>query len=944
MSTPETPDTSPLTGDPPGQQTEPPRQAGAKAKRRSPRWLKILAALVIGGVAVWAFVNYVPDYVARHLINSELKAMGIDTQGVKTLNLRPWNNEIWMGPVSLRPLDSDVKPAAVTRLGVKYDLLQLFQRRALITDMTITGIDIEIERDADGDFTINGIELSRFLAPAPEDEAPPEDQPPAKDGEGWGAGLDVLILTDSRVFLDDLTRGTLTFELDTLKLEGFRTWAPDNPGTFELTGRLNDIDIYATGEARPFGGEITLSFVTKVDRGSWEKVLAYTGPTFDFERQGGQFSSEGKHQLDITEDGGLVFYSKTLFTITDVVAARPDGISGRYDKGVITLDTRTALDENGGMEVLGSTTYTIDGMQLTLPDGQVIDLAGVNAIFDKMKVEIAAGGTANIRLEPAFAVRGVSLDGPAAGSLDHLFIDLGEVNVSTSANRMTMNLSGSTGIGGLALSSPAGLDLAALQVDLANVDVLQQGGALSLTGAATVGAQALEADLPEQPGQPALSAAIGSLDATLSDLGFDTAAAAPQWRTGVNLDAADLGVTVGSGDLAKAKAGRVTLNGATVDQSMAFAAAELVIATLQAELSDKLMTAFGGGEEKTGSAEPAPTVKLARLAFVDGARILYEDTAVDPRVEVSVNARTLEIDNIDTGNPNQRTDAKVVATVNEFATVDASGWAEPLATRPTFDLNATVKGLQLVAFSPYAAEAVGMHLDSGTLSTRTTAAADQGKLKALVKLTLDDLDFTPVSPADAERLSARVGIPVETAVAMLQDPDGAIRLELPVSGTTESPEIDLSQVIGKAIGGAFGALVGGGGKDGGVTFNPITFEAGSTALEKDGIALANSLAEMLRQRPKLSVDVCGRVTSRDLLAYANARGIALPAAPAAGAKAAPAIPEKARVDLNKLAAERTRAVRQFVSAGHGIDPSRIEECRPTFDPTDTGPPRVDIQM
>jgi len=72
--------------------------------------------------------------------------------------------------------------------------------------------------------------------------------------------------------------------------------------------------------------------------------------------------------------------------------------------------------------------------------------------------------------------------------------------------------------------------------------------------------------------------------------------------------------------------------------------------------------------------------------------------------------------------------------------------------------------------------------------------------------------------------------------------------------------------------------------------------AGSTAFEKDGVSLAISLGQMPKQRPKLSVNVCGCVTSQDLLAYANARVIALPAASPAGAKGPSRIPEKARAD------------------------------------------------
>ncbi len=595
------------------------------------------------------------------------------------------------------------------------------------------------------------------------------------------------------------------------------------------------------------------------------------------------------------------------------------------------------------MEVLGSTTYAIDQMQLVIPGGQVIDLGSVNASFDDLKAEIFSDGKTKIRVRPTFGAAGVALKGPANASLDRLSIDLGEVNVSTSAGRLDMNLSGSTSLDALAFASPVELAFKSLRVDLANMDVLQQGGSLSVKGAATAEAQAFTAGLPEQAGQPAIRAGAETLSITLSDLSATNTASAPQWRTGLDLNMSGFDAAVGSGDLAKAKASEVTLTGATIDQSMAFAAGELVIAKLQAELSDKLAMAFGG-ESKTTSDEPAPTVKIGRLALVEGARILYEDTSVDPRVEVSVDAKTLEVKNIDTGDPNQRTDLNLFARVNEFATVDVSGWVEPRAEKPTFDLDASVQGLQLAGFSPYAARAVGMHLESGTLSTRTTGAANGGKLNANVKLTLDDLDFSPVSPAAAERLSQRVGIPLKTAVAMLQDPDGSIRLQLPVSGTTQSPDVDLSSVIRKAIGGAFGGLIGGGGTDGGVAFNPITFDAGTTALTPDGIALAAELARMLKQRPKLSVKVCGRVTSRDLLAYADARKIALPAAQPAGTKSAPALPEKAKADLDKLAAERTRAVRQFVSTGHGIEPSRIEECRPSFDPADPGPPRVDIKM
>jgi outer membrane protein OmpA-like peptidoglycan-associated protein len=509
---------------------------------------------------------------------------------------------------------------------------------------------------------------------------------------------------------------------------------------------------------------------------------------------------------------------------------------------------------------------------------------------------------------------------------------------------------GSTALRKFAVTDPIAAEIGDLSIDFSDLDVEKAGDSLSINGSAVTALQALKTDLPEQPGQPKITATVDTLKLTLSKLAAAIAAGAPQWQTGIDAEVGGLSAAIGK-NLAKAKARQVTLKGATTDQSLSLAADELVISNLQADLSDKLATAFDSGEKKPPAGEPAPAVKLGRLALVNGSEIRYRDTSVEPNVDVTVAANPLELKNVDTGKPNQRTDLKLGGTLNEFAKLDVSGWVEPLAGKPTFDLSANVQGLQLPAFSPYAAEAIGMNLEAGTLSTNAKGAANQGKLNANVKLQLSNLKLSPLSPADAERLSAQVGIPVETAVSLLKDADGTIRLELPISGTTDSPDIDLSQVIGKAIGGAFGSLFASTDTQGGVAFNPIAFKPGSTQLEQGGIAIARDLANMMQKRPQMTVNVCGRATAQDLSAYASRNGLELPKAlpPAnTGNQAAAAIGpeelEQINADMNKLATERTLAVRRYMTSGLGIGEGRIAECRPVFDQTDTGVPRVEISL
>jgi len=45
-------------------------------------------------------------------------------------------------------------------------------------------------------------------------------------------------------------------------------------------------------------------------------------------------------------------------------------------------------------------------------------------------------------------------------------------------------------------------------------------------------------------------------------------------------------------------------------------------------------------------------------------------------------------------------------------------------------------------------------------------------LDAATKLNLLNLRFSPLSPEDSKRLSAATGVPIETAVGLLEDSDG----------------------------------------------------------------------------------------------------------------------------------------------------------------------------
>ena len=335
-------------------------------------------------------------------------------------------------------------------------------------------------------------------------------------------------------------------------------------------------------------------------------------------------------------------------------------------------------------------------------------------------------------------------------------------------------------------------------------------------------------------------------------------------------------------------------------------------------------------------------------------QVRLRDGSVDPNTNATIDMQSLQVLNLNTGDPKQRTQVRMEATINQFTELAIAGWAAPFGGQPDFDLNARLRRLELPTLSPYAAQAIGLNVESGRLSLDVTAAADAGNLKGLLDLTLRDLGFSTLSQADAERLSAAVGVPIETIVGLLQDDQGRIRLSLPISGNLANPAFDPSDAIRQALAGALQAAIlapfhlafapvaliakvaGGGGDK--VALQPIPFPAGVARLDGTAQDMATGLVRVLQERDKLKIKVCGRATASDLTAALRADG-----APESG-PGRDAAAERLAPELWSLAGERTARVRDALITGGSIKARQVGECRILYDPTDTGPPRVDVTL
>jgi hypothetical protein len=490
----------------------------------------------------------------------------------------------------------------------------------------------------------------------------------------------------------------------------------------------------------------------------------------------------------------------------------------------------------------------------------------------------------------------------------------------------------------------------------------------SLKTAGTASLKNISATLPAADQRLETDIFVRSLDVPLRELTLALTENSPTWKAAFSSTVDSLSVKFAKGSAADLTLTRLSAVNTRLDQSLSIAMDSLLFAGLNVKLTDKSLPPAG---EKQPAAAGGQSIEFAvgRLAFADRADIFFKDASVTPEVNAKLAVDRFEIKNLDTGNAEQKSDIAFKAKINDFTDLNLSGWATLLGDKPDFDLKLTLSGLELPRFSPYVAKAVGMHLESGQLNLNAVGTAKKAAIEAKLDVTLRNLELGELSPEETKKLSEAVGMPIQTAIGLLQDSDKTISLKIPMGGTVFKPNVDISDAVQKAVGGALVSLFPPtaiasmlmSASKGGVTFAPIPFKLGTATLDKSGKTMAESLARLLVKRPKLSLRVCGRATLSDVEQYTSLilkqqmlmkpggaslkdlqKDVKKGARPAI--LSAEEILESAKNPMSRLALERTRAVRSFLLTQNKNLKGRVAECRSVYNPKDKNPPRADVTL
>jgi hypothetical protein len=499
------------------------------ARRARSRWLWwSLFAVVLVALGVWVLVERGPDYLARYIMRTYFAGLDIDTSGIETLDIDPMRQTVSFGPVSFG--GGGAEAGQVGRLSVRFDVLGLFSRRAVLSDVVIEGIRIEIHQQADGQFFLNGIPLSRILqerATSKAGTSSPEARPSTGASGAWQAGLDTLNLRDSRLVLIGRRGGRATVQVDTLQLVGFRSWAPDEPGTFRLEGDLNGIRIVTAGTATPFAGNIAFSGEVSISGIEIARIEKTFGPLGFASRAGTLAVTVRSSGASLFADGRIEAMLEGVVNASGIDLAHPDMGAAKLTDGSLDLTQgRLQQDTAGSINFQGNIDAHFDGGDFHFPDGNTMSFGSMGLRLPDLATVIPAHGTPSIAGSPRLTAAMLSVDGPdLQGTIGRLEATLG--NLGLDAERQGFVVSGPIEVWEMALtvpdSEPVSINAEKARLELTEA-AFQFGGGLTrielplLLAAADM--RVTIPDIPPQPGQnvPTLTVDAAEFRGRLSPL------------------------------------------------------------------------------------------------------------------------------------------------------------------------------------------------------------------------------------------------------------------------------------------------------------------------------------------------------------------------------------------------------------------------------------------
>jgi uncharacterized protein involved in outer membrane biogenesis/outer membrane protein OmpA-like peptidoglycan-associated protein len=267
-------------------------------------------------------------------------------------------------------------------------------------------------------------------------------------------------------------------------------------------------------------------------------------------------------------------------------------------------------------------------------------------------------------------------------------------------------------------------------------------------------------------------------------------------------------------------------------------------------------------KQRQKQTQRAGTSLAIRSISVEKSSIEILDRSVSPNYRTTVSRLSGNLSDLLPSA--KRAELTLQGILGESANLELRGWFTPFTERPHIQLQGTIRSYTLPPLNPYAKEYVSHRIRQGQITTDVNYILKGDEIQAQAQLVLRDVR---VGERTSDEFTNRIGIPLELAIALLQDIHGVIRLQLAMSGDTGA-QLNMAHLIWGAVRNAIiraitapfrfvGRILTFGDRIGRIQIEPILFEPGTREIEPQSGKQLVDLTELLKEKPRLELRLNG---------------------------------------------------------------------------------------
>ncbi|MBC7908168.1 MAG: DUF748 domain-containing protein [Rhodospirillaceae bacterium] len=888
---------------------------------------KLWAMAAATAMMAFAAAGYwLPDMGLRYGLIRSLRELGWARVSVSDADLSLFN-----GAIVVRRVEAGEalgKMLGIDGIDLKFRWKPLFSRRVSVEHLDLQGVAIDIHRDG-ADYVVNGLPILMGASAG---------------GSDWSYDITALTLAGSRI---DFTDGAFAaaIQVDKLKIAELKSWEPGTPVRYHLRGRVNGTPITLEGTATPFASAPHFALKLTLDALDLASVA-------ELARRAGASPVIGKVTADISLEGSRdAIHGAGTLALKDT--AWTSGTT-KLSAAALALDLSQLAWDKDRLTVAG----TAAAKALAVDDGGValraesLTLEARSAAFDAKTSVLSWDGKLHAERH-SLAVDDTHLD---HGKLDWT----GATRLNLAANAQSF-----VHAEGKAETSDVRLGLGSMTVDAARVTAegvfehaRPDGKLPPLAGRIQAVAEQVWVREPDRNW-------LNADRVELHDLHLVPGSTATLAR----LEARNLKALAKRGkkdfypwrlEARQTQAERITMNA-----DGAVAASSLTVTGAVGRITRTKSGLYGlpqGGDEGEASTS-APALALGKLRLGGDSRLEFEDRSLSEPVRLRLDGLELSITDLDSAKPDRDSPFTAKARIGG-SRISANGRARLFAASPGGEMKAELRALELPPLSPYAADTLGVHLQTGHLDAEISMGVNQGKLDGAMQLTLSELFVAQPDPNAP--LAKRADMPVETVLDLLRDSDNRIKLSIPVRGDLSNPDFDVSDGVNQAIGAALKStvfttlkvafplaglisLVIDESESRRLALDPLKFVPGAEALGEPERKQLTDAAKLMDEHPALKLTLCGTAQPNDWAGLVERKRIEesgllgkLQKMVGNALKVEPPPLDMAR--LSDLADARAQAAKTFLVDQASIDPGRLFTCRPRVETDGKSLPRVDLVL